>query len=722
MTFKGKIRILPNALGVISKFNHMRYKSLRTEMMVNILGVTIVIMAVTLAVVAFKSINTARETARETSSLIASDVTRSVASYLEKPFETLYNINVTFSSLKLSGIKNREVYKDVLKKTLDFNKNYLALWAMYEPNMLDGNDSKYAGKDIYDEEGRFDISFYKANNTIKSEAGEVATYGEDYYQIPFTTGNETVLEPYFYTYTGDETGHSYFETSVAIPVKESGKTIGVIGLDIDLLELSENIKNQKVYKTGYIFVASYDGVIAAHPNKELTGDSLSNILNIGIADYNKIVDGHSFSTITLGKGSNQSFVFINPIKIGKTLKPWSVVVVVPVSEVYSESRKLITTTLIVGIAAVMLLIIIILYQAGNITMPIFKAVKFANHIANGDLTHELEHNRSDELGTLQSSLLQMQQKLMDMVTEFKSSSGSIANASSHLNSTAQQVSQSAEELASSSEELSSTMEEMVSNIEQNSHHAIEVEKISLELVTDAQKVKDASEKSMASIGSIAEKIQIINDIAFQTNLLALNAAVEAARAGEHGKGFAVVAAEVRRLAERSRVAADEINRQSGESVQITAKATDLLNQIIPKIQKTTELIQEIAHASKEQLTGSEQVNNTTQQLSGVTQQNASISEELAASAEELAAQAEKLLEFAESFRIENIQGIKKVDLKHETYKSEKPSAKLEPTPKTPEKKIIKPLTKKKTDEPKHPHKGIDIKLKPSNDSEYESFK
>jgi methyl-accepting chemotaxis protein len=315
----------------------------------------------------------------------------------------------------------------------------------------------------------------------------------------------------------------------------------------------------------------------------------------------------------------------------------------------------------------------------------------------------------------------MQQKLIEMVTEFKSSSGSKADASSHLNSTAQQVSQSAEELASSSEELSSTMEEMVSNIEQNSHHAIEVEKISLELVTDAQKVKDASERSMASIGSIAEKIQIINDIAFQTNLLALNAAVEAARAGEHGKGFAVVAAEVRRLAERSRMAADEINIQSGESVQITAKATELLNQIIPKIQKTTELIQEIAHASKEQLTGSEQVNNTTQQLSGVTQQNATISEELAASAEELAAQAEKLLEFAESFKIETAHGVKKDDSKHQTIESEKTTPKLEPKPKTSEKKVIKPLTKKKAEEPKQPHKGIDIKLKPSDDSEYESF-
>lgn len=698
----------------------MRYKSLRIELMVNILGITILIMLLTLTVIAFNSNRAARKSARETSLLIAKNISKDVTGYLEKPFETLYNINISFKSLKQDGYKNREAYRNILREALSLNDNYLALWAMFEPNQLDGNDSKYKGNDLYDEEGHFNVSFYKANNTIKSEPGEVAMYNEDYYKIPYSTAEETLMEPYFYTYAGDETGTSYFETSAALPFKDNGKTIGVIGLDIDLKELSEKLKDVRVFETGYVLLVSPEGLIAAHPQKELTGDTLSKVLSISMPEYQRIINGKDFASLSVQLNGKKYFVFVNPVMVGKTTKPWAVSVVIPENEIFAESRKMIGYTLIVGLLSIILLVIIILFQSNRIITPIFKAVSFANSISQSDLTQSLDKDRDDELGTLQESLLQMQQKLIEMVTEFKNSSSSIADASLQLNSTAQQVSQSAEELASSSEELSSTMEEMVSNIEQNSHNAIEVEKISQELVTDAQRVKDASEKSMASIGSIAEKIKIINDIAFQTNLLALNAAVEAARAGEHGKGFAVVAAEVRRLAERSRMAADEINRQSGESVQITAKATELLNQIIPKIQKTTELIQEIAHATKEQLTGSEQVNNTTQQLSGVTQQNATISEELAASAEELAAQAEKLSEFAESFRTENSQGAKGVSSKNQTIKKGKPDKKEEAHTKTAEKKFTKPIVEKKTDEHK-PTKGIDIKLKPSDDSEYESF-
>lgn len=721
MTFDGKNDKLQTGERYITiKSNYMKYKSLKVELMVNILGITILIMLLTLTVISYNSNRAARKSASETSLLVAKNISKDVTSFLEKPFETLYNISISFKSLKQDGYTNREAYRSILRESLSLNDNYLALWAMFEPNQLDGNDSKYKGSELYDEEGRFDVSFYKVNKTIKSEVGEIAMYNEDYYKIPFTTGEETLIEPYFYTYSGDVTGTSYFETSAALPVKENGKINGVIGLDIDLKELSEKLKDVKVFETGYVLLTSPEGLIAAHPKKEIVGDTLSKFINISIPEYQRIIRGKNFTSLTLDLNGKKNFVYVNPITIGKTSKPWAVVVVVPESEVFAESRKLIGYTLIVGLLSITILIFIILYQSSRIIKPIFRAVDFANSISQSDLTQTIEKDRNDELGTLQESLLLMQQKLIEMVTEFKNSSSSIADASSHLNSTAQQVSQSAEELASSSEELSSTMEEMVSNIEQNSHHAIEVEKISLELVTDAQRVKDASEKSMASIGSIAEKIQIINDIAFQTNLLALNAAVEAARAGEHGKGFAVVAAEVRRLAERSRMAADEINRQSGESVHITAKATELLNQIIPKIQKTTELIQEIAHASKEQLTGSEQINNTTQQLSGVTQQNATISEELAASAEELAAQAEKLSEFAESFRTENIQGIKKDVTPHQTPLREKSTAKQEPKTKPTEKKILKPQVKKKVDEPK-PQKGVDIKLKPSDDSEYESF-
>jgi methyl-accepting chemotaxis protein len=169
---------------------------------------------------------------------------------------------------------------------------------------------------------------------------------------------------------------------------------------------------------------------------------------------------------------------------------------------------------------------------------------------------------------------------------------------------------------------------------------------------DARQVLKASQDSMVSIKNIADKIRIINDIAFQTNILALNAAVEAARAGEHGRGFAVVAAEVRKLAERSKAAADEINNLSNNGVSVTEEATSLLNNIIPQIEKTTQLIQEISSASTEQSTGAEQVNSAMQQLSDVTQQNATASEEMSSSADQMTNQAEQLQELISYFRID----------------------------------------------------------------------
>jgi methyl-accepting chemotaxis protein len=196
------------------------------------------------------------------------------------------------------------------------------------------------------------------------------------------------------------------------------------------------------------------------------------------------------------------------------------------------------------------------------------------------------------------------------------------------------------------------MEQMVANIEQNTQNAIQTDKIALVVAKDAENVRKASQESMIAIKNIASKIKIINDIAFQTNILALNAAVEAARAGEHGRGFAVVAAEVRRLAERSKIAADEINNLSINGVNITEESTGLLNNIIPQIEKTTRLIQEIAAASKEQNTGAEQVNNAIQQLNDITQQNASASEEMSASAEQMTGQAEQLLDLISYFKIE----------------------------------------------------------------------
>jgi methyl-accepting chemotaxis protein len=214
----------------------------------------------------------------------------------------------------------------------------------------------------------------------------------------------------------------------------------------------------------------------------------------------------------------------------------------------------------------------------------------------------------------------------------------------------QQLSERTNEQASSVEEVSSSMEEMVSSIQQNTDNARETEKISNLASVGGKKGKESVDVAINSMMQIAQKIGVITDIAFQTNILALNAAVEAARAGEHGKGFAVVAAEVRKLAERSKIAADEISKFSTYSVSTAETAGKELQAIVPQIEKTAQLVQEIAAASVEQNGGADQVNNAIQQLNQLTQHNASLAEEIASSAEELLSQAQQLKEMVAYFK------------------------------------------------------------------------
>ena len=263
-------------------------------------------------------------------------------------------------------------------------------------------------------------------------------------------------------------------------------------------------------------------------------------------------------------------------------------------------------------------------------------------VAEGDLSVELK-KRSDN-DELMQSLTDMVKSTAKIIGEFSVVSENITKASLELSASSQQMSQGASEQASAAEQVSSSMEEMVSNIQQNTDNAMQTEKISISAAGSIKQGAEASMQAVATMKEIANKISIVGEIAFQTNILALNAAVEAARAGEHGRGFAVVAAEVRKLAERSKIAAEEINTLSKLGVEITETAGRQLQEIVPDIEKTSKLVQEIAAASIEQNSGADQINNAIQQLNQVTQQNAAASEEIATSSEELSSQAEHLLE------------------------------------------------------------------------------
>lgn len=306
---------------------------------------------------------------------------------------------------------------------------------------------------------------------------------------------------------------------------------------------------------------------------------------------------------------------------------------------YNSARILMFT---LGGIAIALAVVIALFLTRSITHPLSEGVSVMDMLAGGDLRVDIQVKSTDELGQLLAAMKNMVDKLKAIVADVKGAADNVASGSQQLSSGAQQISQGATEQAASIEETSSSMEEMTSNIKQNSDNAHQTEKIAQKSANDAIEGGKAVTETVSAMKEIAGKITIIEEIARQTNLLALNAAIEAARAGEHGKGFAVVASEVRKLAERSQTAAGEISHLSSSSVQIAEKAGEMLAKLVPDIQKTSELVQEISAGSREQDSGAGQINQAIQQLDQVIQQNAGAAEELASTSEELASQADLL--------------------------------------------------------------------------------
>ncbi len=283
----------------------------------------------------------------------------------------------------------------------------------------------------------------------------------------------------------------------------------------------------------------------------------------------------------------------------------------------------------------------------------FETNRVLSALAEGDLTQKYSIDTKGDLKVMGESLNKTIEILNTLISTVMANADNIASASVQMSFSAQQLSQGATGQASSVEEISSSMEEMTANIQQNTSNSRQTEKISTQAAVDIIVSKDSVIETVNSMKTIASKISIIGEISRQTNLLALNAAVEAARAGEHGRGFAVVAAEVRKLAERSQLAATEIDEVSAKSVDIAQKSGVMLSDVVPNIQKTSDLVQEITASSVEQSSGADQINSAIQNLNNVVQENAATAEEMAAGAEELNAQAEQLAEAVSFFKIEN---------------------------------------------------------------------
>ncbi len=286
-----------------------------------------------------------------------------------------------------------------------------------------------------------------------------------------------------------------------------------------------------------------------------------------------------------------------------------------------------------------------------IIAPLREAMSVIEGLADGDLTRTMGGRYNGHLDELQQSLNTTVRKLADVIGQVHQSTSMLSSAAEEISATAQSLSQAASSQAASVEETSAAMEQMSASIGQNTENAKITDGMAGKAAREANEGGQAVRDTVSAMKTIAEKISIVDDIAYQTNLLALNAAIEAARAGEHGKGFAVVAAEVRKLAERSQVAAQEISEVAKSSVSLAERAGTLLDQMLPSITRTSDLVQEIAAASEEQTTGVNQISDAMTQLSDITQQNAAASEELAATSEEMTVQSTSLQDLMRFFQL-----------------------------------------------------------------------
>ena len=494
------------------------------------------------------------------------------------------------------------------------------------------------------------------------------------------------------------------EMRVAVPVYVDGKVRGVVAASLDW-NLVQELLSDKVYgKTGYAYIVNDQGVVLSHPSY-----TYADQVNLSNTEYGELATLMKDRVLNGEKGVAQytfdgtavyaSFV---PLQLGE--HNYAMLARAPIAEVMEIAQAIDTQTensvtsvhwmivlTVVGLGLAGLIISFVFSR--TLSLPIRRMAKQLQLMADGDVALNVEEKdtkRGDEIGDLANgfsqmlaaikakvslaqaigtgdlredvklasdkdalglALQEMVVNLRNIVNEVRAAAENVSAGSEEMSGTAQTLAQGSSEQSAAIQDVSSSMEESTASIQQNTENARQTDEIAGAAARNAGETGESVIKTVQAMKDIAQKITIIEEIARQTDLLALNAAIEAARAGEHGKGFAVVASEVRNLAERSQKAAGEIGQLSTSTVEMAENAGELLEHLVPDIQKTASLVQDISAASEEQNIGAVQINKAVQELDKVIQQNAAAGEEMAAASEELASQAEQLQAAIEFFKI-----------------------------------------------------------------------